>query len=167
MALSAGASWIVRGSSSSLSLILVFPGGQLLMKNIHYLYLSRELHQQEHMYSCNKAGKHRAKPHCFKYVCEMHRARLSHTSPTPLSPAGALAGSQEICPRASQVCLSQLPLLDKWPWPRVSIRFHIPIIYFLLGLGLRSWIPANPGLFQDLRCWDQELSSWAWFKIVD
>jgi len=69
--LSAGASCIVQDSSNSLSLISVLPGGQLLMKNIHYLYLSRELHQQEHMYSCNKARKYHAKPSCFKYVCEI------------------------------------------------------------------------------------------------
>lgn len=74
--LSADASWIVQGSSNSLSLISVFPGGQLLMKNIHNLYLSRELHQQEHMYSCNKARKYHAKPCCFKYVCEIQQDKF-------------------------------------------------------------------------------------------
>lgn len=46
------------------------------MKNIHYLYLSRELHQQEHMYSCNKAGNYHANPDCFKYVCEILYAKF-------------------------------------------------------------------------------------------
>lgn len=68
------------------------------MKNIHYLYLSRELHQQEHMYSCNKARKHCAKPRCFKYGCEIQEpsSALTRISLTPLSPAGALAVSQEL-----------------------------------------------------------------------